>query len=110
MGGCRARRNAAGAMRRSGYGNMAVTSPRLWSCSCRAAPGTPRSMSPLCKALPKRVAPKLEYLQVGRAAHLPYRPATALLNEVLPLDRGISFSGTRQRILRADPQKSPRIE
>jgi len=107
MGGCRARRNSAGAMRRSGYGNMAVTSPRLWSCSCRAAPGTP---VPLCKALPKRVAPKLEYLQVGRAAHLPYRPATALLNEVLPLDRGISFSGTRQRILRADPQKSPRIE
>ncbi|MEJ8852729.1 hypothetical protein [Variovorax rhizosphaerae] len=44
-------------------------------------------MSPLCKALPRRVTPELEYLQVEWAAHLPYRQ----------LDK-ISFSGTRQRI------------
>ncbi|MEJ8850171.1 hypothetical protein [Variovorax rhizosphaerae] len=55
-------------------------------------------MSPLCKALPRRVTPELEYLQVEWAAHLPYRQATALLKEVLPSDKQISFSGTRQRI------------
>jgi hypothetical protein len=84
---------------RTVYGNVAVRSPRLWSCPCRAAPGTARSsMSPLCNALPKRVTPELEYLQVEWAAHLPYRQATALLKEVLPLDDQISFSGTRHRI------------
>src|ERR1700674_302457 len=27
---------------RTVFGNVAVTSPRLWSCCCRAAPGAPR--------------------------------------------------------------------
>ena len=87
------------ALVRTVFGNVTVTSPRVWSCSCRAAPGAPRrSVSPLCKALPKRVTPELEYLQVKWAAYLPYRQATALLKEVLPLDKGISFSGLRQRV------------
>ena len=84
---------------RTVFGKVTVKSPRLWSCTCQAAPGAPRrSISPLCTALPRRVTPELEYLQVKWAAHLPYRAATALLREVLPLDKGISFSGTRQRI------------
>ena len=84
---------------RTVYGNVAVRSPRLWACPCRAVAGTVRSsVSPLCEALPKRVTPELEYLQVEWAAHLPYRQATALLKEVLPLDKQISFSGARQRI------------
>ncbi|TCG02885.1 hypothetical protein BZM27_52530 [Paraburkholderia steynii] len=53
---------------------------------------------PLSKALPGRVTPELEYLQAKWAAHLPYRQATDMLKEVLPLDRGISFSGTRDWI------------
>jgi len=47
--------------------------------------------------LSNRVTPELEYLQVKWAADLPYRQATAMLNEVLRLDKGISFSGTRDR-------------
>ncbi|KAA0999953.1 hypothetical protein FVF58_40810 [Paraburkholderia panacisoli] len=41
----------------------------------------------------------MEYLQAKWAAHLPYRQATELLREVLPLDKGISFGSTRRRIL-----------
>jgi hypothetical protein len=36
----------------------------------------------------------LEYLQAKWAAHLPYRQATELLREVLPLDKGIFFGST----------------
>jgi hypothetical protein len=53
---------------------------------------------PLSKALPGRVMPELEYLQAKWAAHVPYRQATDMLKEVLPLDRAISFSGTRDWI------------
>ena len=67
-------------------------------------------MSPLCKALPKRVTPELEYLQVEWAAHLPYRQATALLKEVLPLDKQISFSGARQRIHAVARQLDAEVE
>jgi hypothetical protein len=56
-------------------------------------------VSPLCKAVHQRVTPELEYLQAKWAAHLPYRQATELLREVLPLDKGISFGSTRRRIL-----------
>jgi hypothetical protein len=50
-------------------------------------------------ALPHRVIAELEYLQAKWAAHLPYRQATGLLQEVLPLDKGISLGSTRRRIL-----------
>ncbi|EDZ99360.1 hypothetical protein BH160DRAFT_5322 [Burkholderia sp. H160] len=77
-----------------------MPSPRLWACSCAAEKGQPRrSLSPLCKAVHQRVTPELAYLQAKWAAHLPYRQATELLREVLPLDKGISFGSTRRRIL-----------
>ena len=56
-------------------------------------------MSPLCKAVSQRVTPELEYLQAKWAAHLPYRQGTELIQEVLPLDKGISLGSTRRRIL-----------
>jgi hypothetical protein len=83
---------------RTVYGRVALASPRFWSCTCAIKAGEARrSVSPLCKAFSKRVTPELEYLQVKWAAHLPFRQATSLLKEILPLDRGISFSGTRDR-------------
>jgi hypothetical protein len=39
------------------------------------------------------------FLRGGARTHLPYRQATELLREVLPLDKGISFGSTRRRIL-----------
>ena len=85
---------------RTVFGKVEATSPRLWACDCATKRGAPRSsFSPLCKAVCRRVTPELEYLQAKWAAHLPYRQATALLAEVLPLDKGISFGSTRRRIL-----------
>jgi hypothetical protein len=65
---------------------------------------------PLSKALTNLVTPELEYLQAKWAAHLPYRQATAMLKEVLPLDKGISFSGTRGRIHTLEKELDADIE
>nr|WP_316157631.1 hypothetical protein [Cupriavidus sp. BIC8F] len=48
--------------------------------------------------LTNRATSELKYLQARWASDLPYRQATALLKEALPLDKGISFSATRDRI------------
>jgi hypothetical protein len=56
------------------------------------------------------VTPELEYLQAKWAAHLPYRQATKLLREVLPLDKGISFGSTRRRILAVGSALDAQIE
>jgi len=55
------------------------------------------------------VTPKLEYLQAKWAAHLPYRQATELLRQILPLDKGISFGSTRRRILASAARRSSAI-
>jgi hypothetical protein len=95
-----AHKDARSIVLRTVFGKVDVPSPRLWACSCAAEQGQPRrSLSPLCNAVHQRVTPELEYLQAKWAAHLPYRQATELLREVLPLDKGISFGSTRRRIL-----------
>jgi hypothetical protein len=97
-----ARKDARSIVLRTVFGKVDVPSPspRLWACRCAAKQGQPRrSVSPLCKAVHHRVTPELEYLQAKWAAHLPYRQATELLREILPLDKGISFGSTRRRIL-----------
>ncbi len=96
---------------RTVFGKIEVPSPRLWACSCVTKRGQPRhSESPLCKAVPLRVTPELECLQAKWAAHLPYRQATELLREVLPLDKGISFGSTRRRILAVGNALDAQIE
>ena len=95
-----AHKDARSIVLRTVFGKLDVPSPRLWACSCAAKQGlSRRSVSPLCKAVHQRVTPELEYLQAKWAAHLPYRQATELLREILPLDKGISFGSTRRRIL-----------
>jgi hypothetical protein len=72
---------------RTMFGKVEIPSLRLWTCNCGAKQGAPRrSVSPLSKAVAQRVSPELEYLQAKWAAHLPYRQAVELLQEVLPLD------------------------
>jgi hypothetical protein len=93
-----AHKDARSIVVRTVFGKVDVPSPRLWACSCAAKQGQPRrSVSPLCKAVHRRVTPELEYLQAKWAADLPYRQATELLREVLPLDKGICFDSTRRR-------------
>ncbi|CAE6818246.1 hypothetical protein R75461_05977 [Paraburkholderia nemoris] len=106
-----AHKDARSIVLRTVFGKIDVPSPRLWACSCAAKQGQPRrSVSPLCKAVDQRVTPELEYLQARWAAHLPYRQATELLREVLPLDKGISFGSTRRRILAVGSASDAQIE
>jgi hypothetical protein len=96
---------------RTVYGKMTLKSPRLWSCACQRTVRKPRRVvHSLSKALTNRVTPELEYLQAKWAARLPYRQATAMLKEVLPLDKGISFSVTRDRIYTLGKQLDADIE
>ncbi|MFP3645820.1 ISKra4 family transposase [Paraburkholderia sp. SIMBA_054] len=96
---------------RTVYGKVTMKSPRLWSCACRGTAQTKQHVvHPLSKALATRVTPELEYLEAKWAAHLPYRQATNMLKEVLPLDNGISSSGIRDRILDLGKQLDAEIE
>jgi len=60
------------------------------------------------KALTNRATPEVEHLRAKWASHLPYRHATTM--EVLPLDNGISFSGTQGRIRTIGKQLDANIE
>jgi hypothetical protein len=79
---------------RTVFGKMTIDSPQLRVCKCSQDTRS-KSFSPIAVALPGRVSPELEYLQVKWAAHLPYAVATALLKETLPVDQAISISGLR---------------
>jgi hypothetical protein len=80
---------------RTVFGKMTIDSPQLRVCKCSQDTRS-KSFSPIAVALPGRVSPELEYLQVKWAAHLPYAVATALLKETLPVDQAISISGLRK--------------
>ncbi|WP_194727208.1 ISKra4 family transposase [Noviherbaspirillum malthae] len=82
---------------RTVFGKMTLDSPQLRVCKCSQDISS-KSFSPLALALPRRVSPELEYLQVKWAAHLPYAVATTLLKETLPVDQAISTSGLRNRV------------
>jgi len=96
---------------RTVYGKVTVKSPRLWSCACQRTLRTLRCLvHPLSKALTSRTTPELKYLQAKWASQMPHRQATAMLKEVLPLEKGISFSGARNRIRTIGKQLDADIE
>ncbi|QYY33888.1 ISKra4 family transposase (plasmid) [Cupriavidus pinatubonensis] len=96
---------------RTVYGKVTLKSPRLWSCACQQTVRTPRHVvHPLSKALTSRTTPELKYLQAKWASQMAYRQATAMLKEVLPLEKGISFSGARNRIRTIGKQLDDDIE
>ena len=96
---------------RTMFGKVEVPSPRVWACSCSARQGKPRrTVSPLCTAVRQRVTPEFEYIQAKWAAHLPYRQAIELLQEVLPLDEGLSLSSTRRKVLAVGRALDAQIE
>lgn len=106
-----AHKDSRSIMMRTVFGKVELASPRLWECSCAARQGEPRrTVSPLCKAIPRRVTSELECLQAKWAAHLPYRQATELLQEALPLDKAISLGSTRRRALAVGKAFDAQIE
>jgi hypothetical protein len=110
-GSALAHKDSRSIVMRTVFGKVALPSPRWWACRCVAKQGEPRRpVSPLCKAVPRRVTRELEYLQARWAAHLPYRQATELLREVLPLDQGISLGSTRRTVLAVGKALDTQIE
>ncbi len=96
---------------RTVFGKVAIPSPRWRACRCGAKRGEPRrSYSSMTTALPRRVTPELEYLQAKWAAHLPYRQATELLCEVLPLDKALSLGSIRRGMIDAGRAIDAEIE
>jgi hypothetical protein len=86
------RKDGRSIVMRTVFGKVAINSPRFWSCDCeQTSDWQTRTISPLSKALPKRVTPELEYLQNKWAAHLPYARAAktrgnyATVRQSLPL-------------------------
>ncbi|MDL2354516.1 MAG: hypothetical protein QFF03_04595, partial [Pseudomonadota bacterium] len=82
---------------RTVFGKVSTDSPQLRICKCSQGTGN-KSFSPLALAMPLRVSPELEYLQVKWAAHLPYAVAATLSKETLPVDQAVSTSGLRNRV------------
>ena len=96
---------------RTAFGKVELPSPRMWACRCASRQGQARrTVSPQCKAVPRRLTAELEYLQARWAAHLPFRQTTALLREILPLDVGISASSTRRTTLAVGKALNVQIE
>jgi hypothetical protein len=63
------------------FGRLIVGAPRFDGCRhC----GEGRMTSPVSELLPEPVSPELLHLQVKLASQLPYRQASALLEELLP--------------------------
>jgi len=95
---------------RTVFGKVGEPSPRLWVCPCDRQQEPRRIVSPLCRAVRQRVTDELQYILAKWVAHLPYREATDLLREVRPLDKTISLSSTRRRVLAIGKALDPRIE
>jgi len=105
------RKDSRNIVMRTVFGKVRLNSPRFWACDCdQADQWESRTVSPLSRALTRRVTPELDYLQTRWAAYLPYKASTALLTQVLPEDECISASGSRNRIQSASRQIETRIE
>ncbi|MGB7307293.1 MAG: ISKra4 family transposase [Burkholderiaceae bacterium] len=105
------RKDSRNIVMRTVFGKAQLNSPRFWACDCdQVGQWESRTVSPLSRALTKRVTPELAYLQTRWAAYLPYAASTALLRQVLPVDDCISASGSRNRIKSAGRQIEARIE
>ena len=91
------------------YGKVTINSPQLRRCKCKKSKSA-ASYSPLAQAIPFRMSPELEYLQVKWAAHLPYAAATKLLKEILPLDQAISTAGVKNRVRAVGQELDDKVE
>jgi hypothetical protein len=84
------------------FGQLKLSSPRLYTCPCQ--PPRKRSFSPLAEGLPERTSPELAYLQTKWAALMSYGLTVDLLEEVLPLQTNTAA------IIRKTYQVAERLE
>jgi hypothetical protein len=69
---------------RTVFGDIAVESPRLYSCQCHN--GSAKTFSPLNELLPDHIAPELLWLETKWASLVSFGVTSDLLKDVLPID------------------------
>lgn len=69
---------------RTVFGDIAIESPRLYSCQCHN--GSAKTFSPLNQLLPDHVAPELLWLETKWASLVSFGVTSDLLKDVLPID------------------------
>jgi len=82
---------------RTVFGTFMLTSERLSTCGC--GDQTKQSFSPLSCALESHTHPELDYLQVKWASLISYGQSLQLLEDVLPIEGGISLTGMKEKML-----------
>jgi hypothetical protein len=68
---------------RTVFGNVILSSPRFYRCSCH--PADSQTFSPLAELLTEHTAPELLYLESRWASLISFGMAAALLKDVLPV-------------------------
>jgi hypothetical protein len=72
------------------FGKLALSSPRLYTCSCQ--PNQKRSWSPVAALLSERSTPELLCQEVRWASLLSYGVTMKLLGDLLPMEHQLSTS------------------
>ena len=95
----RLRRNGALSIRyRTVFGDIPVTSPRYYRCSCNGTGA--RTFSPLTTLLPDHVAPELLWLEAKWASLVSFGVTVDLLRDVLPVGAGLNAETVRSHLHR----------
>src|SRR3954463_9385857 len=83
---------------RTVFGNVTLSSPRFYRCSCH--PADSQTFSPLTELLTEHTAPELLYLETRWASLISFGMTTALLKDVLPIDGTTTPETVRQHLHR----------
>jgi hypothetical protein len=79
------------------FGIVEAKAPRFKSCGCGVA--SRRILNPLSEIMPDRCTPEYERVLVKMGSLAPYGRATALMTELLPLDKAPAIETARRRTL-----------
>ncbi|MEZ5823191.1 MAG: hypothetical protein R3C97_00095 [Geminicoccaceae bacterium] len=95
--GRKLRGKARGQVRyRTVFGDVAVSSPRLYRCKCDVGPA--KTFSPLTELLPDHVAPELLWLETKWASLASFGITADILKDVLPIDERLSPDTIRRHV------------
>ena len=95
--GRKLRGKARGQVRyRTVFGDVAVSSPRLYRCKCDVGPA--KTFSPLKELLPDHVAPELLWLETKWASLASFGITAEILKDVLPVGERLSPDTIRRHV------------
>lgn len=81
---------------RTVFGDIAVESPRFYSCQCHNGPA--KTFSPLNELLLDHIAPELLWLETKWASLVSFGVTTNLLKDVLPIDMRLNPDTIRRHL------------